>query len=93
MGKIQKKDIENYSTMSETKAAFGKRGIHSLNYIINRYIEDYVKKKFPNCNNLLPNCNSFLNYNKKPIKNNHQIRLNSPLKLIAIGLNANRWQN
>ena len=37
----KKKNIEIYSTMSETKVAFAERAIQSLKHIIYRYIEDY----------------------------------------------------
>ena len=40
----KKKDIEVYSTMSETKAAFAERAIQSLEHIIYRYIEDHGEK-------------------------------------------------
>ena len=40
-------DIEIYSTMSETKAAFPKRAIQSLKLIVYRYIEDHVEKFVP----------------------------------------------
>ena len=36
--------IETYSTMSETKAAFAERTIHSLKNILYRYMEDYGYK-------------------------------------------------
>ena len=41
------KDIEVYSTMSETKAAFAERAIQSLKHIIHRYIEDHGEKFVP----------------------------------------------
>ena len=49
MGKFSKnfawkKNIEFYSTMSETKAAIAERTIQSLKHIIYRYIEDHVEK-------------------------------------------------
>ena len=34
-------EIQVYSTMSETKAAFAERTIRSLKNILNRYMEDY----------------------------------------------------
>ena len=40
----RKKNIEVYSTMSETKAAFAERAIQSLKHIIYRYIEDHREK-------------------------------------------------
>ena len=43
----KEKDIEVYSTMSETKAAFAERAIQSLKHIIYRYIEDHGKKFEP----------------------------------------------
>ena len=39
-----KKNIEVYSTMSETKAAFAERAIQLLKHIIYRYIEDHGEK-------------------------------------------------
>ena len=41
------KDIEVYTTMSESKAAFAERAIQSLKHIIYRYIEDHFKKFVP----------------------------------------------
>ena len=38
------KNIEVYSTMSETKAAIAERGSQSLKHIIYRYIEDHGEK-------------------------------------------------
>ena len=38
--------------MSETKAAFAERGIHSLKHIIYRYIEDHVENSITSCRNL-----------------------------------------
>ena len=43
----KEKDIEVYSTMSETKAAFAERAIQSLKYIIYRYIEEHGEKFVP----------------------------------------------
>ena len=43
----KEKDIEVYSTMSETKAAFAERAIQSLKHIIYRYIEDHGEKFVP----------------------------------------------
>ena len=43
----EEKEIEVYSTMSETKAAFAERAIHSLKHIIYRYIEDHGEKFVP----------------------------------------------
>ena len=40
----RKKNIEVYSTISETKAAFAERAIQSLKHIICRYIEDQEEK-------------------------------------------------
>ena len=40
----KEKNIEDYSTMSETKAAFAERAIQSLKHIIYRYIEDHGEK-------------------------------------------------
>ena len=40
----EKKDIEVYSTTSETKAAFAERAIQSVKHIIYRYIEDNAAK-------------------------------------------------
>ena len=40
----RKKNIDVYSTMSETKAAFAERAIQSLKHIIYRYIEDHGEK-------------------------------------------------
>ena len=40
----KEKNIEVYSTMSETKAAFAERAIQSLKHIIYRYIEDHGEK-------------------------------------------------
>ena len=40
----KEKDIEVYSTMSETKAAFAERAIQSLKHIIYRYSEDHGEK-------------------------------------------------
>ena len=37
---LRGKNIEDYSTMSETRAAFAERAIQSLEPIIYRYIED-----------------------------------------------------
>ena len=42
----KEKDIEVYSTMSETKAALAERAIQSLKHIIYRYIEDHFKQQF-----------------------------------------------
>ena len=42
----RKKNIEVYSTMSETKAAFAERAFQSLKHIIYRYIEDLGEKIF-----------------------------------------------
>ena len=39
-----RKRIKIYSTMSETKAAFAERAVHSLKNILYRYIEDYGYK-------------------------------------------------
>ena len=38
--------IQIYSTISETKAAFAERAIHSLKNVLYRYIEDYGYKSF-----------------------------------------------
>ena len=47
-GRICKeKDIEVYSTISETKAAFAERAIQSLKHIIYRYIEDHSENFVP----------------------------------------------
>ena len=43
----QEKDIEVYSTMSETKAAFAERAIQPLKHLIYRYIEDQGSKFVP----------------------------------------------
>ena len=43
----EEKDIEVYSTMSETKAAFADRAIQSLKHIIYPYIEDHGGKIVP----------------------------------------------
>ena len=40
----KEKNIEVYSTMSETSAAFAERAIQSLKHIIYRYIEDHGEK-------------------------------------------------
>ena len=40
----KEKDIEVYSTMSETEAEIAERAIHSLKNIIYRYIEDLGEK-------------------------------------------------
>ena len=40
----KEKNIEVYSTMSETKAAFAEKAIQSLKHIIYRYIEDHGEK-------------------------------------------------
>ena len=37
----KEKDIEVYSTMSETKAAFAERAIQSVKHIVCCYIEDH----------------------------------------------------
>ena len=49
MGELSKKlcwekNIENYSTKSETKGAFAERAIQSLKHIIYRYKEDHGEK-------------------------------------------------
>ena len=41
------KDIEVYSTMRQTKAAFAERAIQSLKHLIYRYIEDHGEKFVP----------------------------------------------
>ena len=43
----EEKDIEVYSKMSETKAAFAERAIQSLKHIIHRYIKDHGEKFDP----------------------------------------------
>ena len=43
----KEKDIEVYSTMSETKAAFAERAIQFLKKIIYRYIKDHVELFVP----------------------------------------------
>ena len=43
----QEKDVEDYSTVSETKAAFAERAIQFLKHIIYRYIEEHVEKFVP----------------------------------------------
>ena len=40
----KKNDVEVYSTMSGTKAAFAERSIQSLKHIVYRYIEDHREK-------------------------------------------------
>ena len=47
------KDIEVYSTMSETKAVFAKRAIQFSKHIIYCYFEDPGKKPVLKCSNLL----------------------------------------
>ena len=42
---LARRDIEVYSTMSETKAEFAERAIHSLKDTIYHYIEDHGEKK------------------------------------------------
>ena len=43
----KEEDIEVYSSMSETKAAFAERAIQSLKDIVYRYIEDHGEKTVP----------------------------------------------
>ena len=64
----QEKDIEVYSTMSETKAAFAERAIQSLKLIIYRYIEDHGGKFVPNLQQFVStlNCRKNLSIGKSP---------------------------
>ena len=45
----KEKDIEVYSTMSETKAKFAERAFQFLKHIIYRYIEDHGENFSPSC--------------------------------------------
>ena len=54
----KEKDIETYSTMSETKAAFAERAIQSLKHIIYRYIEDLGEKFVPKLQQFVSTLNS-----------------------------------
>ena len=53
----KQKDIEVYSTMSETKTAFAERAIQSLKHIICRYIEDHGEKFIPKLQQLVSTLN------------------------------------
>ena len=70
----KEKNIEVYSTMSETKAAFAERAIQSSKHIIYRYIEDHGKKfnhKLPQVVSTM-NCRVNRSIGKSPrdVKNN-----------------------
>ena len=64
----KEKDIEVYSTMSETKAAFAERAIQSLKHIIYRYIEDYGEKFIPKLQQFVStlNCRKNRSIRKSP---------------------------
>ena len=70
----KEKDIEVYSTMSETKAAFAERAIQSLKHIIYRYIEDHGEKFVPKLQQFVStlNCRKNRSIGKSPrdVKNN-----------------------
>ena len=53
----KEKYIENYSTMSETKAAFEERTIQSLKHINYGYIEDHGEKFFHKLLQFVPKMN------------------------------------
>ena len=64
----KEKDIEIYSTMSETKAAFAERAIQPLKHIINRYIEDQGEKVVPKLQQFVStlNCRKNRSIGKSP---------------------------
>ena len=64
----KEKDIEVYSKMSETKAAFAERAIQSLKHIIYRYIEDHGEKFIPKLQQFLStlNCRKNRSIGKSP---------------------------
>ena len=64
----KEKDIEVYSTMSETKAAFAERAIQSLKHIIYRYIEDHGEKFIPKLQQFVStlNCRKNRSIGKSP---------------------------
>ena len=64
----KEKDIEVYSTMSETKAAFAERAIQSLKHIIYRYIEDHGEKFVPKLQQFVStlNCSKNQSIGKPP---------------------------
>ena len=71
----KEKDIEVYSTMSETKAAFAERAIQSLKHIIYRYIEDHGEKFVPKLQQFVStlNCRKNRSIGKSPrdVKNSY----------------------
>ena len=53
----KEKDIEVYSSMSETKAAFAERAIQSFKHIIYRYIEDHGENFVPKLQQIVSTLN------------------------------------
>ena len=70
----KEKDIEVYSKMSETKAAFAFRAIQSIKHIIYRYIEDHGEKLVPKLQQFVStlNCrkNRLIGKPPRDVKNN-----------------------
>ena len=64
----KEKDIEVYSTMSETKAALAERAIQSLKHIIYRCIGDHGEKFFPKLKQFVStlNCRKNRSIGKSP---------------------------
>ena len=64
----EEKDMEVYSTMSETKAAFEERAIQSIKHIIYRYIEDHGEKFVPKLQQIVStlNCRKNRSIGKSP---------------------------
>ena len=59
--KCKEKDIEVYSTRSETKAAFVERAIQSLKHILYRYIDDNGEKIVPKLQQFVSTLNCPIN--------------------------------
>ena len=64
----KEKDIEFYSTMSETKAEFTEGAVQSLKHIIYRYIEDHGEKFVPKLQQFVStlNCRKNRSIGKSP---------------------------
>ena len=64
----KEKDIEVYSTISETKAAFAERAVQSLKQILYRYIEDHGEKFIPKLQQFVStlNCRKSRSSEKSP---------------------------
>ena len=64
----KEKDIEVYSTMSETKDAFAERATQSLKHIIYRFIEDHGEKLVPKLQQFVStlNCRKNRSIGKSP---------------------------